>query len=567
MAENKCKYYKLVRQVSYNSGQTWSNVDPPQYQQGDLYEPYSDDCPSGDTPTPIYRWVSGTTCVRFDKYSVMIEEVSYDNGETWWSTGSETGKTLIERDSLDCTKLYVTYGDGSSEKLSCDDGNSDVGTTKITKYDTRQILCCFSDIASVIVGNCATEISMEAFSGCTSLTSVTIGSGVTTIGWSAFEGCSGLTNIHIPSNVEVIGISAFQDCSGLTSCTIDNGKIAQNAFLYCYNLTNVTLGSGVTSIGENAFYYCHNLSHINIPNTVTNIGAYAFYHCCESLKSIEIPDSVTIIDSGAFDMCCVISSITIGSGIETIGDDAFSSCPELTSLTINATTPPTLLRDGEILYNSSSCMIYVPSESVNAYKAAWTRYANRIYPIGYVPPAPTGNTKWVSIDGFGVTATSECNSSQIIAQELSEYIVSLEIGECVTSIGYGAFEDYGLTNVVFSNNIEDIGGRAFAYCNYLRSISLPNSVTSIDSDAFYNCTRLTSVTIGSGIETIGDDAFYGCTSLTSITINALTPPTLGSSSVFLQTNDCPIYVPAASVEVYKTANRWSSYASRIQAIP
>jgi len=36
--------------------------------------------------------------------------------------------------------------------------------------------------------------------------------------------------------------------------------------------------------------------------------------------------------------------------------------------------------------------------------------------------------------------------------------------------------------------------------------------------------------------------------------------------VFYDTNNCPIYVPAASVDAYKSASGWSAYASRIQAI-
>ena len=44
-----------------------------------------------------------------------------------------------------------------------------------------------------------------------------------------------------------------------------------------------------------------------------------------------------------------------------------------------------------------------------------------------------------------------------------------------------------------------------------------------------------------------------------------TPPTL-SSNALDYTNNCPIYVPSASVNAYKSANNWSTYASRIQAI-
>jgi len=44
-----------------------------------------------------------------------------------------------------------------------------------------------------------------------------------------------------------------------------------------------------------------------------------------------------------------------------------------------------------------------------------------------------------------------------------------------------------------------------------------------------------------------------------------TTPPLGGSSMFDLTR-CPIYVPAGSVDAYKSAEFWSDYASRIQAI-
>jgi hypothetical protein len=86
--------------------------------------------------------------------------------------------------------------------------------------------------------------------------------------------------------------------------------------------------------------------------------------------------------------------------------------------------------------------------------------------------------------------------------------------------------------------------------------------------AFYGCSGLTSCTIGSGVTSIGSSAFLNCSGLTSITVKAVTPPTLGDTPrVFDLDNNCPIYVPSASVNAYKTASGWSSYSSRIQAIP
>ena len=100
----------------------------------------------------------------------------------------------------------------------------------------------------------------------------------------------------------------------------------------------------------------------------------------------------------------------------------------------------------------------------------------------------------------------------------------------------------------------------------ISEITIPNSVTSIDRNAFSSCSGLTSVTIPDNVTSIGYGAFYNCSSLTSVTVEATTPPTLGSDA-FYMTNNCPIYVPAASLYTYVAATNWSNYASRIQAIP
>ena len=123
-----------------------------------------------------------------------------------------------------------------------------------------------------------------------------------------------------------------------------------------------------------------------------------------------------------------------------------------------------------------------------------------------------------------------------------------------------------LTSINIPSGVTTIGNNAFYVCASLTSVTIPDSVTSIGKYAFQACS-LTSVTIPDSVTSIDNYAFRSCDSLTSITVKATTPPTLGNSNVFLNTNDCPIYVPAASVDTYKAANNWSTYASRIQAIP
>ena len=170
-----------------------------------------------------------------------------------------------------------------------------------------------------------------------------------------------------------------------------------------------------------------------------------------------------------------------------------------------------------------------------------------VYSGGTTPPTPTFQGKWLATYSDSHTESAQCDASSVITQgEITlANLVSLEIGDCVNSIGASVFDS----------------------CSSLTSVTIPNSVTSIGQYAFGYCGSLTSVTIPSGVTSIDDNAFANCSSLTSVTVNATTPPTLGGGSVFSFTNDCPIYVPTSSLSAYQSASGWSDYASRIQAIP
>lgn len=82
--------------------------------------------------------------------------------------------------------------------------------------------------------------------------------------------------------------------------------------------------------------------------------------------------------------------------------------------------------------------------------------------------------------------------------------------------------------------------------------------------AFRFCNSLTSLVIPENVATIGQSAFDSCGSLTNITVLATIPPTLGYN-VF-SSNVTNIYVPAESVDTYKSASGWSSYTNIISAI-
>ena len=200
---------------------------------------------------------------------------------------------------------------------------------------------------------------------------------VTIIANEAFRNRS-LKSIILPNNLTKIGNSAFYN-NQLTSVTIPNSvtSIGQGAFSN-NQLTSVTIPNRVTSIGKNTFYR-NQLTSVTIPNSVTSIGERAFYN--NNLTSVTIPNSVTSIGQSAFESNQLIS-VTIPNSVTSIGERAFSS-NQLTSVTIHAVNPPAITTVGNIFGYNSSLKIYVPAQSVNAYKTAigWKSYADKIFPI------------------------------------------------------------------------------------------------------------------------------------------------------------------------------------------
>lgn len=83
---------------------------------------------------------------------------------------------------------------------------------------------------------------------------------------------------------------------------------------------------------------------------------------------------------------------------------------------------------------------------------------------------------------------------------------------------------------------------------------------------FANCKKLIKVDVPSTIETISAYSFDGCSALQILIVRATTPPTAGTNFIRNCNALAHIYVPAGSVESYKTASGWSAKASIISAI-
>ena len=360
-----------------------------------------------------------------------------------------------------------------------------------------------------------------------------------------------VTDLVIPDGVNEIKLMAFLSCESITSVTIPDSvtTIGVCAFYNCWSLTSVTIPDSVTTIGDWAIAYCYDLTSVTIPDSVTTIGACAFYDC-SSLASVTIPDSVTTIGNYAFTGCSSLTSITIPESVTTIGFAAFSNCSRLTNVFCKAINPPTtIVNNNGYWYGFAKedesgnicnidCTIYVPAESVEAYKSAqgWSEYADAI--VGY---------------NF---ETGEVDDTE--KPELSEYVIEYTStdGDIVVPYDIMAFDATIVSNVYkngkgilcFDREVTTIGDFAFWFCDRLESVILPNSLTTIGRGAFLGCSDLkefkgkfasndgrvlivdkvlksvapaaglTEYTIPDIVTTIGHGAFYECSSLTSVTI-------------------------------------------------
>lgn len=144
----------------------------------------------------------------------------------------------------------------------------------------------------------------------------------------------------------------------------------------------------------------------------------------------------------------------------------------------------------------------------------------------------TGGLSNYSFDSEGLYDVEIELSDPVIKMKFAETpLISIEIGDGITSIGESAFENcIGLTSIIIPDSVTSIGNYVFDGCSSLISINIPNSVTSIGEGTFYNCYRLTSIVIPDSVTSIGDWAFYNCSGLTEIACHALVAPSIQSST-------------------------------------
>ncbi len=151
----------------------------------------------------------------------------------------------------------------------------------------------------------------------------------------------------------------------------------------------VIIPQGITIIGSEAFSFWEaNNQPLVIPNSVTRIQEGAFRSWSANNQPLVIPNSVTTIDASAFiGWSANTHPLVIPSSVTSIGGGAFSGWWKVPYAEIQAITPPTLTHSVTFDFGYKNPPIYVPDESVDAYKEAtiWASLADRIFPISDKP--------------------------------------------------------------------------------------------------------------------------------------------------------------------------------------
>ena len=374
---------------------------------------------------------------------------------------------------------------------------------KFTLLFVSTLISCITLFASIEVNgiyyqldsvNHTATIVKDTINGYQSLTEVVIPETITSedvtytvtaIGDDAFAGCTALTTVELPNTLEVIGYRAFE-ASGLTQITL--------------------------------------------PGSVTDIYLNAFSNC-SAIESIKISDGITSVADMLFSSCAALTTLELGKDVQSIGMIAFMGSNALTEITCHAVVPPSV---SMMVFASSifeSATLYVPAESIDAYKEAstWKDFLN-IKAIGDTT-ITTPTITVIEVEGIFYKLNSEKYTATVVEDTINDYqtIVDLVIPETITH----------------------------NEANYI--------VNNIGDGAFMGCPELTTIELPSTMETIGMAAFLNSPEIKTVTCHAVVPPTFTITfvDVFLDevSATATLIVPEGSVEAYQEAPIWKYFTN------
>lgn len=247
--------------------------------------------------------------------------------------------------------------------------------------------------------------------------------------------------------------------------------IGENAFNNLKKVKQLHLPSSLKKICRGAFGFCESLEEINLPDKIRSIGSFAFSGC-KSLKQIELPENLQTIPEGLFDFCENLAIIKMPSKLKKISRWAFHRC-HITEIHISSL--------------SNWCGVNMDFRD----SFDWN--------LSDLPRKLTLPKLYVN------------NALQ------DEIIIPLD----VTEIKQGVFHQLDIKKVTITDNVCEIGEKAFSECENLEEITFANILPlKIGSYAFTKCNKLHTIVTPGEISVIEDHAFCLCKNLTSADIRS-----------------------------------------------
>jgi hypothetical protein len=332
-----------------------------------------------------------------------------------------------------------------------------------------------SDLTSFTLPESVTVIENGAFDSFVwpGITVLTLPKGLKKLGGGAFSHTQ-LTEIILPDGVEEMGGSqTFSHSNNLTSFRFPDGVkrivdvslkgteegVLDNTFAWSQNLTSVTNLPGCITKLKGTFNGTK-ITQIDLPEGITEISDRAFP---ETLTSLKLPSTLTTLKRDAFAYLNHIETLELPANVTTIANGALKGMSNLKKLVVRNPNPDVLnywsqdwgedkptkkesqnVFEGIVKEGDGACVLYVPAESVEAYRNArlWGEFKT-IAAIGSDAKAQTIEnfndfTAFVGDEPITLSATSNAPNRAIIyePEKGKESVATIE-GNVLTIKGAG----------------------------------------------------------------------------------------------------------------------------------